>query len=209
MAGELRRAIEALIFAADEPVPPARIAEVYAEVTGEELVSDSEIEEVVEELNAAYAAQGHVFQIQTWGGGLRLSTVETVGAYLEAFFRRDKMRRISRQLMETLAIVGYRQPVTKAVVDYVRGVNSDYTLRKLLELGLIDVVGRGEDLGQPMLYGTSARFMEVFGLKDLSELPNLREIKELLDDPEFSEERARLLMHQGLAPEESSQESES
>jgi segregation and condensation protein B len=100
--------------------------------------------------------------------------------------------------METLAILTYKQPASKPEIDYVRGVDSDYALRRLLDVGLVDVVGRSDSVGRPLLYGTTARFLEEFGLSALDDLPNLREIEELLDDPAFNKERARLLMLSGL-----------
>jgi segregation and condensation protein B len=99
--------------------------------------------------------------------------------------------------METLAILAYRQPVTRPEVDFIRGVNSDYAIRKLLELGLADVKGRSDSLGRPLLYGTTTRFLEQFGLSNLDDLPTLREIEELLDEPHFDEERAQLLALKG------------
>jgi segregation and condensation protein B len=95
--------------------------------------------------------------------------------------------------METLAVIAYRQPVTRPEVDFIRGVNSDYAIRKLLEMGLADVEGRADSLGRPLLYGTTSLFLEQFGLNSLDDLPTLREVEELLDDPAFDEERAKLL----------------
>ncbi|RMF52572.1 MAG: SMC-Scp complex subunit ScpB [Bacteroidetes bacterium] len=200
----LERVCEAMIFAADEPLAPARIAAVYAEVTGEPRPPVSAIEEAVDRLNAAYEATERTFRIHRWAGGYRMATEPELAPYVRALFEDTRQRRLSRSLMETLAVVAYRQPVTKPEVDYVRGVDSDYALRRLLELNLIDVVGRSEAVGRPLLYGTTARFLEQFGLQSLGELPNLREVEELLNDPAFNRERARLLMEAGLhegAPE--------
>ena len=201
ITGELARVVEALVFAADEPVDPGRIAGVYAKVTGSDLPTAETIQETVQELNAKYAAQGHVLRIHVWAGGLRMATEDSVAPYLETFFSQEQPHRLSRALMETLAILSYRQPATKAEIDHIRGVNSDYSLRKLLELDLITIIGRGDTVGQPILYGTTPRFLEAFGLGDLGELPNLREVEALLDDPAFSEERARMLMLRGLDKE--------
>ena len=95
--------------------------------------------------------------------------------------------------MEALAVIAYRQPVTRPEVDFIRGVNSDYAIRKLLEMELVDVEGRADSLGRPLLYGTTDLFLEQFGLNSLEDLPTLREVEELLDDPSFDEERAKLL----------------
>ena len=197
-AGELARAVEALIFATDEPVSADQIAEVFAEITREARPSSEQIQQTVDRLNAQYEQRGGALRIQAWAGGYRMATTDEVAPYLKAFFRHDRQRRLTRSLMETLAILAYKQPATKPEIDYVRGVDSDYALRRLLGIGLIDVVGRSESVGRPLLYGTTSHFLEAFGLSDLDGLPNLREIEELLNDPAFSKERARLLMLKGL-----------
>jgi segregation and condensation protein B len=112
---------------------------------------------------------------------------------VQALFVGEQEVSLSRSLMETLAVVAYKQPVTRPEVDFVRGVNSDYAIRKLMEMNLVDVRGRADSLGRPLLYGTTNRFLEQFGLMDLDDLPTLREVEELLDDPSFDEERAKLL----------------
>lgn len=197
----LERVAEALIFAADEPVPARRIGEVIAEVTGSPAPDVGTVEAAVERLNEAYAQSERAFRIHRWAGGYRMATEPTLAPYLKAFFSQMRRRRLSRSLLETLAILAYRQPATKPEVDFVRGVDSDYALRRLLEYGLIEVVGRSDAVGRPLLYGTSDLFLEQFGINDLKDLPNLREIESLLDDPAFNRERTRLLMKEGLLTE--------
>ena len=184
---------EALIFAADEPATARRIADVYAGVTGEDAPSEADVRQAVDRLNEAYRETGRAFRIHTWAGGYRMATEPAMAPFLQRFFGGDRPKRLSRALLETLAVLAYRQPVTKPEIDFVRGVDADYALRKLLELGLADVVGRSESVGRPLLYGTTGRFLELFGLASLDELPSLREIEELLADPAFNRERARLL----------------
>ena len=190
--------VEALVFAANEPVKPSQITQTYAAITGDKTPDDTAVMQAVQKLNLAYEAEGHVLRIQSWAGGFRMATTDTVGTFLELFFDHNRRVKLSRPLMETLAILSYRQPATRVEIDYVRGVKSDYALRKLLELKLISISGRARTVGQPLLYMTTDRFLEMFGLNDLSELPNLRDIEALLDDPGFSKERARLLMLNGL-----------
>lgn len=110
--------------------------------------------------------------------------------------------------MESLAILAYRQPVSRSELEFVRGVDCDYAIRKLLEFGLIDVVGRSERVGRPLLYGTTDRFLELFGLHTLDELPNLRELESILDDPAFQKEKAKLLMTTAVQLPLASMESE-
>ena len=198
----MMRAVEALVFAADVPVNAGQIARIIGEVTMKSAPAHEVIEDAVAQLNACYQEQGRAFHIHFWAGGYRMTTTEEVAPYLQAFFRRDRSRRLTRPLMETLAILCYRQPTTKPEINHIRGVDSDYALRRLLEIGLIDVMGRADAIGRPVLYGTTDRFLEEFGLADLGQLPNLREVEELLSDPSFSQEKARLLMLKGLSNSE-------
>ncbi len=189
---------EALIFGADEPVRPDKIAEVFAEVRGADRPTNVDVELAIEDLNGLYEATGRSLRIYPWAEGYRMATVPEVAPYLKSFLDLQRTRRLSRSLMETLAVVAYRQPVTKPEVDFVRGVDSDYALRKLMELDMVDVVGRSDAIGRPLFYGTSKTFLEKFGMRNLDALPNLREVEELLSDPAFSSEKARLLMRRSL-----------
>ncbi len=203
---EAARAVEALIFAADQPVPAARIGSAYAEVTGGEPLEEEHVQKAVDQLNAAYTAAGRAFRIHAWAGGYRMATEPALAPYVQALYAGDPSVRLSRSLMETLAVVAYRQPVTRPEIDFIRGVSADYAVRKLMEYGLIDVEGRSDALGRPLLYATTGRFLEQFGLAALDELPTLREIEELLDDPHFNRERAELLnLKRAAAQDETSQ----
>ncbi len=186
------QAVEALVFAADVPLRPEDVARVYADVTGAEVGPD-DVDAAVERLNAAYRAGGRAFRLRRWGGGLRLATVETVAPFVQALFADREERRLSRSLLETLAVIAYKQPVTKPEVDHVRGVSSDYALRQLLERDFVEIAGRGEGVGRPLLYATTDRFLDQFGLDALDALPTPREVEEILADPAFNKERARLL----------------
>lgn len=195
---ELKRVAEALVFAAEDPIAASRIADVFTDVTGHDALSNADVRDVVEQLNTEYEETGRTLRIEQWAHGYRLATVAEVSPYLKAHFGRDRERRLSRSLMETLAVVAYRQPVTRPEVDFVRGVSADYALRKLMEIGLVDVVGRSDSVGRPLLYGTTDAFLEEFGLHSLDDLPTLREIEDLLDDPAFNKKRAALLKQEGL-----------
>jgi segregation and condensation protein B len=188
----LEEAAEAIIFAADEPVPAARIADIVGEVTGSDVTAEA-VRAAVQRLQEAYAASDRAFEIHEWGEGYRMATRSPLSPFVKTLFLGEQETSLSRSLMETLAVVAYRQPVTRPEVDFIRGVNSDYAIRKLLEMELVDVQGRADSLGRPLLYETTPRFLEQFGLKDLDDLPTLREVEELLDDPAFDEERAKLL----------------
>jgi len=189
----LQRVVEALVFAADSPVEPEEIAEIYSRVTGEERPGNAHIREAVDRLNAIYEESERTFRIEFWAEGFRMATVASVAPFLKSYFNREQEQRLSRSLMETLSIVAYKQPVTKPEIDFVRGVDSGYAVHKLLEKGMVDVVGRSDSLGRPLLYGTTHFFLEQFGLSSMDDLPDLREIEEILDDPAFNRERAQLL----------------
>ena len=196
---DLRQAVEAMIFAAPSPVPAAEVARAFATVTGLDCTEEAVVE-VVDELNERYARSGSSLRVQAWGGGYQMATAPEVSPFLQALLAKPETVKLSRSLMETLAILCYRQPVTKPELDFIRGVDCGYAVRKLTDLGLVDIVGRSDSLGRPMLYGTTDRFLEAFGLDSLDDLPSLRDIEEILDDPAFSHERARLLALEGLAP---------
>ncbi len=169
---EQRRSAEALILASPEPVSVARLAELIPGAT------PAQIRALVEELNADYAQQGRAFVIASVAGGYQMRTLPE---YAELVQRLQPMRplRLSRAALETLAIVAYRQPVTRAEVEQVRGVDVGAVLKSLLERKLLRIAGHREVPGRPLLYGTTRRFLEIFGLDKLDDLPALREVEEL------------------------------
>ncbi len=200
-AAEQTAAVEALLFAAERPLAAAEIAGILAAVSGAE-VTAPDAEALVRRLDARLAAGGHALRVHRWAGGYRLAAGPQWAPYAAALRGAEQRKRLTRTLLETLAVVAYRQPVTKPEIDFIRGVDSDYALGRLLELGLADVVGRSEGLGKPLQYGTTPVFLEQFGLGDLADLPSLRDIEEILGDPLFSKERARLLSLQGLGADD-------
>ncbi len=195
----LEQVAEALIFAADEPIPAAAIARIFSDISGEDTPDSDAIDTAVNNINDWYDLSARTFRIQRWAGGYRIATIPEMTGYIQAMLTSSKKKRLTRSLLETVAIIAYQQPTTRTALEFVRGVDSDYTLRKLLEYGIIDVVGRSETIGRPLLYGTTDRFLEMFGLNSSADLPNLREIESILDDPSFQKERAKLLMTSGLA----------
>jgi segregation and condensation protein B len=188
----LEQAVEAVVFASDVPLRPEDIRRVVADVTGGDVAPEA-VDAAVERLNAAYREGGRAFRIESWGGGYRMATTEELSPYVRALFQQEEEKRMSRSLLETLAVIAYKQPTTKPEVDAIRGVKSDYALRQLLERDFVAVTGRSDSVGRPLLYGTTDRFLDQFGLTGLDALPSPREIEEILDDPKFSRERAQLL----------------
>ena len=203
----LDMAVEAIVFAADEPVSVDALRNTFAEVTGAEATAE-DVQEAVARLNAAYEVEGHALRVHHWGGGFRMATVESMAGFVKAFLLKEEEKRLSRALLETLSVVAYKQPVAKPEVDFVRGVQSDYAIRQLLERDFITVVARADSVGRPLLYGTTEHFLDQFGLGTLDELPRPREIDELLEDPAFSKERAVLTSEMAMMEAEAARDNE-
>ena len=169
--------LEALLFVADEPLSLDQVAGIFGDRTPDE------VRALVEALNGRYAGEGAGLQVQEVAGGLRLTTRTDLAPWVQKL-NRVRPARLSRAALETLAVIAYRQPLTKAEVEGVRGVSADGVLRTLLERDLIRIVGRKPEAGRPILYGTTRTFLEHFGFKDLTDLPTLREIEDLLAESE-------------------------
>jgi segregation and condensation protein B len=163
--------VEALLFTSDSPLPAARIAEL-AELPGERAVKDA-----VAALNARYERDGAAFCIQALAGGYQMLTRPEFHDCIARLLRDRSDSRLTQAAMETLAIVAYRQPILRADVEAIRGVACGEVLRGLLERQLIKIVGRAQVIGRPMLYGTTRRFLEVFGLENLDDLPKVEELR--------------------------------
>ena len=169
------KAVEAVLFASPEPVPLARLEQVFAP----EGLSRSDLVGALRALEDALADRG--IELREVAGGYQLRTRPEMAPFL-ARLEVPRPVRFSRAALETLAIVAYRQPVTRAEVEEVRGVDCGGVLRSLLEKGLVRILGKKDVPGRPLLYGTTRRFLEVFGLSSLTELPSLKEIGEVLDE---------------------------
>lgn len=171
-----KRIVEALVLGAPEPVSAQKIAEVVPGLEAEDARA------LVTELGREYEEQGRAFEIWEVAGGYQLRTRPEYASYLR-LLHRERPLRLSRAALETLAVVAYRQPVTRAEIEAVRGVEVDAVIRSLLERQLVRIAGHREVPGRPMLYATTKRFLEVFGLGRLDDLPTLREMEELLPPP--------------------------
>lgn len=175
---ELKPVVEGLLFAAEDPVRPEQIATTLE-------IERSEAAAVLEELAEEYRQAGRGFVIERVAGGYQFRTRPEHSQWLRRF-RKSRLFRFSRQALETLAIVAYRQPVTRADIDYLRGVDSGGVLKTLLDKRLVRILGKKDIPGRPLLYGTSNEFLELFGLRDLGGLPSLKEFSDL--SPELVEE---------------------
>ncbi len=168
---QAKRIIEALLFVSDKPVSIDALKDVLKEV------DPTEIRAIVEELNGEYSSQGRSFSIKEIAGGFQMLTDPLYSRWISALYKRPPDR-LSGPSLETLAIVAYRQPITRADIEAIRGVNIDGVVKTLEERGLIRTKGRVDGPGRPILYGTTSEFLQHFGLKSLEELPKLKEFKE-------------------------------
>ena len=175
---QLKQVIEALIFASDQPVSARVIGSIIEGTT------PKRVEQTIALLNQDYRDTGRVFEIVPVGGGFHYITRSQFHPWLKLLFRGRRKQRLTRPALETLAIVAYRQPVTKTTVESIRGVNIDGVMQTLLERKLITIAGREKSPGRPLLYKTTSDFLQYFGINDLDDLPNLREIEEIFDTSE-------------------------
>lgn len=189
-----KEVVEAILFATDEPLSLRQLSEIMSPDGGAEgkPVSPEKILSVIEDLNREYGHAGRAFRIVKVAGGYQFATQPQFGVWLGRMIRERTRRKLSTSALESLAVIAYKQPVTKPEIEAIRGVNADYVLRSLMERNLVTVVGRAASPGRPLLYGTTRDFLKHFGLNDLSELPKPREINELLAEAEYEVEK-RLL----------------
>lgn len=188
--------IEALIFSSDEPITEAEIVRAIKGIDGEDIeITSSDINSVVEELNTKYETSENSFKIKKIANGFLFATTEVNAKYLGFLSSEKSKRRLSQAALETLAIIAYKQPITKPELEQIRGVNSDYILNTLLEKNLITITGRAETIGRPLLYGTTTEFLKYFGLYNLSDLPKPREIEEIMKDEDFIDQKNKIMMN--------------
>jgi segregation and condensation protein B len=163
--------VEAILFASDEPLTPSRLVGVV------EAGSVKQVRECVEKLNDKYAECSCAFRIEQIAGGYQMMTLPPYNHWLKKLLRVRTDSKLSQAALETLAIIAYKQPIIRADVEAIRGVASGEVIRNLMYKGLVKIVGRAEVLGRPMLYGTTKKFLEVFGLNTLKDLPKVEELK--------------------------------
>src|SRR5881628_17678 len=166
MATEEARAIEAILMVADEPIPPGILAQLLE-------VPPARVEEICDQLAAAYDAENRGFVLVRVAGGYRFQSHPDLAPYVERFALEGQSARLSAAALETLAIVAYKQPVSRAQVAAIRGVNVDGVVRTLQQRGFIEEVARDPGPGQAVLYGTTRQFLERLGLDSVDELPPL------------------------------------
>jgi len=200
-------AVEAILFATDVPLTSAKISQVLG------MAGQSAVNQAVGELNARYDSAGAAFYIKSIAGGYQMQTRPEYEEVVSRLHEDRREHKLSQAAMETLAIIAYRQPILRADIEAIRGVSCGEVLRNLMDKQLAKIVGRADVLGRPMLYGTTKRFLEVFGLSKLEDLPNVEELRggapqqavEAADSAhgEGAEDTARPEAPQSDGPEES------
>lgn len=165
---DLKKIVETLLFITDRPVKPSRLAEV---IDG---ANTKQVREVIQTLQDEFIAQGRAVQIVEIGGGYQMATKPEYGRWVRKLYNEKMTTKLSTAALETLAIIAYKQPITRAEMEAIRGVDVAGPLDKLLERSLVRVVGKKDTIGRPMVYGTTDEFLRMFGLNKLSELPDLQ-----------------------------------
>ncbi|HXG38799.1 MAG TPA: SMC-Scp complex subunit ScpB [Bacteroidota bacterium] len=191
----VKELIEALIFAAEEPLTLEQIKAILRESSEEgdpRSLQENEIETIISILNDEYQQSHRPYRIIRIAGGYQFATTVDYAAWIGKLHKEQGRRKLSQSSLETLAIIAYRQPITRPDIEAIRGVDCDYVLGTLLEKKLITIVGRAPTPGRPLLYGTTQQFLKHFGLSDISDLPRPREIEELLADARYETERRML-----------------
>ena len=172
-ARELKAILEAVLFVSPEPVPVARLMSILG------TVSKTEVVQALEILTNDLDQDGRGIQLVQVAGGYRLVTKQEYGLWLKRMDKAKAAQKLSRSALESLAIIAYKQPLVRSEIEEIRGVETSGVLRTLCERKLVRIVGRKDVPGRPIMYGTTKFFLEHFGLQDLSQLPPLREFKEL------------------------------
>src|SRR5579863_3574255 len=195
--------IEALIFASDKPLTAIEITELINNAFGfmEEKLTLEQIQTAIDGIVEKYASEFYPFEVRESGGGLQFLTKKDFHKTIAQLNGDKYLKRLSNAALETLAIIAYKQPITKGEIEAIRGVNSDYSIQKLLEKELIIIAGRNEAMpGKPLVYSTSKTFMDYFGINSPTDLPRLKEVfAEALVEP-------TVVHHTDNPPEEESSE---
>ena len=187
--------IEALIFSSDDSLSAEEIIRAVKSIDGEDIdLTKQDVDSNVELLNQKYEENGNAYRILRIANGYLYATLETFAKYVGFLSSERAKRRLSQAALETLAIIAYKQPITKPELESIRGVNSDYILTTLLEKNLITIKGRAETVGRPLLYGTTDEFLKYFGLNTLTDLPKPRELEEIMQDEDFIEQKRKIMM---------------
>ncbi|HMS33614.1 MAG TPA: SMC-Scp complex subunit ScpB [Ignavibacteria bacterium] len=180
---ELKNIVESIIFASEEEITSKQIKDII-DKSGLR-ISLAEVEESVSSLNDEYQTGNKSFEILKIAGGFSFATKKEYGRFIGRLFEDKQRKKLSPSALETLAIIAYKQPITRSEMEFIRGVNVDYIVNSLLEKEMITIHGRADAPGRPILYGTTKNFLKVLGLNSLEDLPKLKEINEILKNQEI------------------------
>ncbi|MCO5229764.1 MAG: SMC-Scp complex subunit ScpB [Chitinophagales bacterium] len=173
----IRAQIEAILFTAEQPISIEEMNDFFTKYYGVEYQNE-EIANSINEAISFYDNSEIPFSIVQIGGGYLFKSKTEFHPLISSFLQRNSIKRLTIAALETLAVIAYKQPVTKSDIETIRGVNCDYTVQKLMEKELIELKGRSEEVGRPLLYGTTPFFLDYFGMNSLEELPKLKEFIE-------------------------------
>ncbi len=173
---DIKNQIEALIFASENPITIAEIQDCLSTRFGL-FLADTDINAVIEELMSKFNNLDFSFELKKINNGFQFLSKPQYHETISVLLKEKNVKRLTTAAMETLAIIAYKQPISKGEVEQIRGVSVDYSIQKLLEKDLIVIAGRSEALGKPVLYATSKQFMDYFGINSVAELPKLKEIQ--------------------------------
>ena len=168
---EVKRMVEALLFAVQEPISVRKISEI---IEGTEA---KEIREVIQQLREEYDTHDRVFQIEEIANGFQLLSRPEYHEWISKIRKKSGESKLSQQALETLSIIAYKQPIIRADIEAIRGVQSGQMIRTLVEKSLVKITGRDEVLGRPLLYGTTTKFLDHFGLKSIKDLPKVEDLE--------------------------------
>lgn len=170
----LQNHIEALIFCSATPIKVAEVKACLSEMFNAD-VPEEDIVNAIKRIDEKFSSDEFAFQLSRAAGGYQFLSKPAYQASIGILLKQQSKKRLSTSSLETLSIIAYKQPTSKTEIENIRGVNCDYAVQKLLDKGLIEIKGKGETIGRPILYGTSPKFMEYFGINDLSDLPALKD----------------------------------
>lgn len=196
----LQNHIEALIFCSPKPIEFDEIESCLNEMF-EAKVTREDIETSLESLLKKYDSDQYSFQVYESGGGYQFLTKPSYQASIGILLKQQSKKRLSTSAIETLSIIAYKQPVTKAQVEQIRGVNCDYSIQKLLVKELIRIQGKADTVGKPLIYGTSPNFMDYFGINDLGELPTTKDFTQE-ENQLRADQQDELIPEQELSPDQ-------
>lgn len=173
----IEQQIESLIFASDTPTTVSEIIECLSKGLGLE-INEEAVVKTINQIDLKYRGSQFSFRLQKVAGGYTFLTKPDFHSIVSVLIQQKSNKKLSKSALETLSIIAYKQPVTKVEVEHIRGVSTDYSVNRLMEKELIEIAGRSDAPGKPLIYKTTKRFMDYFGINSIEELPKLKDLKQ-------------------------------